>query len=105
MINHIFKLAEFDKDFGKLDKSEQYRIEKILEQLHERADVGKPLGGLPFFREKRFDGKRLYFLIYDKLNVILIIGISDKKMQKATINQILLNMTEYHQYVINLLKE
>jgi len=101
----IFTLEEFNKDFKKLDNSEQKRVEKILNQLTERPDGGKPLCGLPFFREKKFDGKRVYFLIYKNLNAILVIGISNKKIQQATINQILINMSEYHQYVINLLNK
>ena len=100
----IFKTAEFDRDFTKLDKSEQSRIEKVLWQLSERGiEVGKPLV-LPFFKEKKFDGKRVYFLVYKSYNVILVIAISDKKAQQATINAILLRIAEYQRYVFEELR-
>ncbi len=100
----IFKTEEFDKDFKKLDRSEQLRVEKILTQLTESADVGKPLI-LPFFREKKFNGKRLYFLIYEDYKVILVLTISDKKTQQATINRILSHIAEYQQYVFEELRK
>jgi len=100
----IFKTKEFDRDFNKLDKSEQMRVEGILKQLAERGDeVGKPLV-LPFFKEKRFDGKRVYFLVYEDYNVILVIAISDKKAQQATINRILIDISNYQQYVFEELR-
>jgi len=69
----IFTTKEFDNDFSKLDNSEQLRINKILKQLKEsNGDVGKYLAGLSFFREKKFDGKRIYFLIYNSINTILV---------------------------------
>ncbi len=102
----VFKLAEFDKDCSKLDKSEQIRVEKILEQLYVMGSVvGKPLAGLSYFREKKFDGKRLYFLYYRNLNVILVVGISDKKAQQTTINKILQEISYYHQHVLELVKK
>ncbi len=101
----IFKTAEFDTDFDKLDNSEQMRVEKILAQICERGDeIGKPLS-LPFFREKKFDGKRLYYLVYKNVGAILVITIGNKKAQQATINAILLHLTEYQVYVFELLRK
>ena len=69
----IFTTKEFDEDFDKIDESDKQRIRKIFEQLKEQGDyVGKPLG-LPFFKEKRFGEKRLYFLVYEKFMVILAV--------------------------------
>ena len=102
----IFTTAEFDKDFSKLSSQEQVRINKILKQLEEQGeDTGKPLSGLSFFREKKFDDKRLYYLVYKDSFVILAIAISDKKAQQATINRILLDLVEYQQYVYDLLRK
>lgn len=101
----VFKTEEFDRDYARLDKSEKNRVDKILEQLMEKGgEVGKPLAGLSFFREKKFDGKRLYYLVYSNILVVLILAISDKKAQQATINQILLNLAEYRQYVSETLR-
>lgn len=44
--------------------------------------------GYKFFREKRFDGKRLYYRVYDDCVLILIVAISDKKTQQSTTNAI-----------------
>ncbi|MEK6941521.1 MAG: hypothetical protein AABW85_01550 [archaeon] len=102
----IFKTLEFDSDYGKLDGSEQKRVDKILTQISLRGDeVGKPLSGLPFFREKKFDGKRLYFLVYKNFLVVLAVAISDKKAQQATINKIVSYLAHYQEYVFELLKE
>ena len=102
----IFTTHEFDKDFEKLDNSEQIRIRKIISQLKEQGElVGKPLAGLSFFREKKFNGKRLFFLVYKNYSVVLILAISDKKAQHATINRILLDISEYQQYIYSTLKK
>lgn len=102
----VLTTQEFDKDFTKLNYQEQGRVNKILKQLKEQGgDIGKPLSGLSFFREKKFDGKRLYYLVYKGHFVILAIAISDKKAQQATINRILLDLVEYQQYVYDLLRK
>ncbi len=102
----VFKTEEFNRDYNKLDESEQKRVNKILDQLLERGgEVGKPLSGLSFFREKKFDGRRLYYLVYRDVFVVLALAISDKKAQQATINQILLNLAEYQQYVFEALRK
>ena len=102
----ILTTEEFGKDFSKLSSQEQERVNKILRQLKEQGgDIGKPLSGLSFFREKKFNGKRLYYLVYKEFFVILAIAISDKKVQQATINRILIDLFEYQQYVYNLLNK
>ena len=82
----VFTTEEFDKDFSKLDNSEQQRVKIILAQLKEQGgSVGKPLSGLSFFKEKKFGGKRLYFLVYQEFLVVLVLALSDKKTQQVTI--------------------
>ena len=102
----ILTTEEFNKDFSKLSPQEQLRANKILKQLKEQGEyTGKPLSGLSFFREKKFDGMRLYYLIYKYFFVILALAISDKRAQQATINRILTDLAEYRQYVDDLLKK
>ncbi len=61
----IFELEIFWEKYNKLPKVEQERIGSFISQLEEKGDiVGKPLGR-PFFREKKFNGNRLYFLVYE----------------------------------------
>ena len=89
-----------------MDHSEQIRVDKILDSLLENGDViGRPLSGLSFFREKKFDGKRLYYLVYENVFVILVLALGDKKAQQATINEILLHLDEYEKYVMDALKK
>ena len=86
--------AVFDEDFFKLDNSEQIRIEKKLAKLKEDPYQGKPLG-YEWFRELKFNGKRVYFLIYEKTQKIGIVAISDKKTQQATIDEIKRKLKEF----------
>ncbi|MFC1682406.1 type II toxin-antitoxin system RelE/ParE family toxin, partial [Nanoarchaeota archaeon] len=80
----VFTTKEFDKDFNKLGESDKKRVRKIMKQLKKQGDsVGKPLGK-PYFREKKFVEKRLYFLIYKQFMIILAVGISNKKAQQIT---------------------
>lgn len=102
----VFTTEEFDRDYGRLEGSEQKRVDKILEQLIERGEeVGRPLAGLSFFREKKFGGKRLYFLVYREALIVLAIAISDKKAQQATINKILKELVNYQYYVLETLRK
>ena len=91
----VYTTKEFDDNFSDLDESEKARVRKILNQLKENGDnVGKPLR-YPYFREKKFEGKRVYFLVYENYMVILAIAISDKKTQQETINRIVLELNNY----------
>lgn len=101
----VFTTREFDEDFNKLDESDKQKVRKILAQLKEKGDeVGKPLGK-PYFREKKFGGKRLFFLIYKQFTIILAVGISGKKMQQITINRIISEIKNYEEFIVKRLKE
>ena len=97
----VFTTKEFDIDFDGLDESDKQRVRKIMKQLKEQPFSGKPLG-LPYFREKKFDGKRLYFLVYKAFMVVLAVGISDKRAQQATINKILRDLDTYQEFIIKI---
>lgn len=102
----VLTTEEFDNEVERLDPQERERVHKILRQLKEQGgDIGKPLSGLSFFREKKFEGKRLYYLVYKEFLVILAIALSDKKTQQATINRILIDLVEYQQYVFDLIRK
>lgn len=101
----IFTTKEFDDKFEKLDESEKKRVKKIMNQLKEQgAYIGKPLK-VSYFREKKFKGKRLYFLSYESFMVILAIAISDKKAQQETIDKIISRFDYYKKFIIQKLKE
>ena len=91
----VYTTKEFDDNFDALDESEKIRVRKIMNQLKENGDnVGKPLR-YPYFREKKFENKRLYFLVYQDYMVVLAIAISDKKTQQETIDKIVLELKNY----------
>lgn len=90
----VYATEEFLNDYQKLSKIERERIEKIREQLKVNPYVGKPLG-YKFFREKRVDGKRIYYLVYEDVVIVLMVAISDKKTQQSTINAIKMTFDIY----------
>ena len=49
--------------------------------------VGKPLG-TKWFREKKFNVFRIYYLIYEDLKAVYVITLSGKKDQQKVINTI-----------------
>ena len=101
----VFTTKEFDSRFENLDESDKKIVRKIMNQLGEQgADVGKPLR-VPYFREKRFGNKRLYFLVYKDFAVILAVAISDKKSQQEMIDRIISEINSYKSFVIKRLKE
>src|SRR3990172_5273148 len=95
----IFTTDSFDEDFKKLTKVEQDRVRKIRDkQLKDNPYVGKPLD-YKWFREKKINGKRLYFLIYDDIQAVLVVAWSDKKTQQTMINAIKLALDFYKEEV------
>ena len=83
----VLSTREFDAWERLLTKEYQDRINGLVNQLKQNWDIGKPLG-YPFFREKRIDKYRIYFLIYKDIDTVLLITISDKKAQQETIDRI-----------------
>ncbi len=63
----VFRSEWYEGKLNKLDKSEFDRVVKIEQQLKIEPYMGKLLGYI-FFREKKFDGKRLLFLAYDNIS-------------------------------------
>ena len=70
----VFRSDWYDAKFNKLSKTEQERVSTFEQQLKLEPYSGKPLG-YKFFREKKFDGKRLLFLIYEEHKVLFLITI------------------------------
>ena len=94
----IYRTAAFDKEFLKLQKAEQIAIEKFEKKLVENPYIGKSLN-YAFLREKKLNGKRAYYLIYDDFVIVLMIAISDKKTQQATIDKIKEHLDSYYKFV------
>ena len=100
----VFLLPEVEKELKKLlTKKETLELKNfILGDLAEKGDkVGDQLT-YPFLREKKIVGKRIYYLVYKEIAIILVVGSSDKKSQKNTINEIKLYLVEYKKYAYKL---
>ncbi len=100
----VFRLQEFEKRMNKfLTKEEQIRVDKIEDEIAERGFTGNPLG-FKFLREKRIDGKRIYFLVYEDLKSALMVSVSDKKTQQETIDRIKRLLPEFKKLTEELVK-
>ena len=56
--------------------------------------MGKPLH-FPWFREKRLDGKRLYYLINESTKKAILIAFGGKKEQQRIIDYVLFNKERF----------
>lgn len=75
------------QEIGKWTKADREAAEKIPKRLSENTFAANPLG-YRFLREKRIREKRVYYLVYNDLNLVLLVAASGKKKQQATINHI-----------------
>ena len=98
-----FRTDWYEKKLKKLSPDEQERVKHIEQELKETPYDGKPLG-YEFFREKRFDGKRLIFLVYDSYKTVFLITITDKKTQQKVIDLIKANLDVYKEELKKILK-
>ena len=94
MPNRVLETETFSRLFETLEKKEKEWIVKIIEQLKENTAVGKPLR-FNWFREKKLGGKRLYYLVYEKSNAVLLVAFGAKKEQQKIISHILQNKERY----------
>ncbi len=104
MVYAVFTTKSFDRETSKLPQNDKERIEKIFLQLKENPYVGDQLQ-YKHLREKRLREKRVYYLVYDDLQAVLVVAVSGKKDQQATINHIIDNFEEYKEYLERLLRE
>lgn len=88
----IFATETFRKIYQSLPANEKEWVDTTKENIKE-SPFGKPLG-FPWFREKKFLNKRLYFLIDEQLKRILLVSFASKKDQQQIIDFIKQNMKE-----------
>lgn len=100
----VFRSVGFQEEIMKYDKYIQDRVDKIEEKLKYNSQYGNPLG-TKWFRETRFDNYRIYYLIYESLNSIFLVAISDKKDQQKTINTIRIFLEFFKEEIERLVRE
>src|SRR3989344_5151712 len=87
----------FKKVYDSLDNNEKEWINKTKVKLKE-SPTGKPLSS-PWFREKKYLNKRLYFLIDETTKRILFVSFAPKKDQQDIINFVKENISELFSYL------
>jgi len=98
-----FRTDWYEKKLEKLSSDEQERVKHIEQELKKSPYDGKPLG-YKFFREKKFNGNRLIFLVYDSYKAVFLITITDKKMQQKVIDLIKANLDVFKEQLEKILK-
>ncbi len=83
----IYHSSRFDKELEKFGNDFKVWLDKMEEQLVKSPYSGDPLG-VKWFREKKYKNYRVYFLVYDDISSVFMVGISDKKDQQKVINTI-----------------
>ena len=76
-------------EIKKWTKTDREAAEKLPKKLAENPFVGDQLT-YPFLREKR-----VYYLVYDDLQLVLLVATSGKKDQQETIDHIKSQLDEY----------
>ena len=100
----VYTIDSFEKEFEKLPESDKNIIQKIFLQLKENPYVGNQIR-YRFFREKRIEEKRLYYLVYDDLSAVLVVAFGGKKAQEETIDEIIKFLPEFKTYLQDLLNK
>lgn len=104
MVYEVYHSETFDKQLKKHQKEFHLWLEKIEKQLAERPMyVGDQLR-VPWFREKKHDKFRVYYLIYEQVNVVYLVAISEKKDQQKTINTVFLLLDNFEQEIKELVR-
>ena len=98
MPNRVLETETFSCLFETLGIEEKDWIKKMIRQLKQNPGVGKPLG-FKWFREKKFGGKRLYYLVYENSNTVLLVAFGGKKDQQKIISHVLKNREFYKKIV------
>ena len=100
----IFHSRKFDEELNKFDKNFQERVDKIENKLVENPYYGTPLG-VKWFREARYKKYRVYYLIYEELDAVFMVAISEKKDQQKIINTINLLLEFFREEIKEIIKE
>ena len=94
----VYTTESFEKEVEKLSDSDKEILQKIFLQLKNNPYVGNSLR-YRFFREKRIREKRIYYLVYDDLNAVLVVAFGGKKAQQETIDEVIKCLPEFREYL------
>ncbi len=100
----VYRSIAFQEEVSKYDNNFQSRVDKIEDKLVENSKYGNPLG-TQWFREARYGNYRIYYLIYEDLESVFMVGISGKKDQQKTINTIRLFLEFFREEIEKLVQK
>ena len=100
----VFVTRTFEAKLSKQERKFKEWVEKIFDQLAESPFAGKPLG-TKWFREKKFENYRIYFLVFEDKKSVYVVNLSDKKDQQKIINSIRLLLDAYKKELTGLLEK
>jgi len=100
----VYITESLEKEMEKLSASDKEIIQKIFLQLKENPYVGDQIR-YKFFREKRIKEKRIYYLVYNDLNAVLIVALGGKKAQQDTIDEIIKYLPEFKEYLKKIIEQ
>ncbi len=83
----VIGTATYLAEISQWTKADREAAEKIPEKLALNPYIGDSVG-YRFFRERRIREKRVYYLVYEDLKLVLLIAVSGKKDQQSKINYI-----------------
>lgn len=97
-MNQVHEYRTFSEALKECNSDEFAWIERVKDQLRENLRVGDALR-FQWLREKRFKGRRVYYVINELTKKALLVAIGGKKDQQRTINFIIMNKEEYFNYL------
>jgi len=103
MAFQVFRSRSFEKELKKYIFLRNW-VEKIEDQLIKNPYVGDPIR-VPWFREKKKDKYRLYYVIYETVKGVLLVDLSAKKNQQKVINTIWLFLECYEEEMQSLINK
>ena len=100
----VFSTQTYDREIKKLPKEYQRMIVTAEKEIADNPHTGKPLT-FEFLREKKIKEKRIYYLVYDDIVLVLLVATSGKKNQQDTINHIKDNLKQFKKYAEELSRQ
>ncbi len=81
----VFHAKIFDKKLDNFSGDFKKWVDKIEDQLVQNPYVGDPIR-VKWFREKKLEKYRIYYVIYEEQKAVYMVGISEKKDQQQVIS-------------------
>tara|TARA_Y100000310_G_scaffold240125_1_gene243931 strand:- start:3504 stop:3839 length:336 start_codon:yes stop_codon:yes gene_type:complete len=104
MSYRVIATQTYKEEKNKWNKTDKIAAQKVEKKLADNPYVGDQCQ-YKFLREKRIGGKRIYFLVYDDLSLVLLVATSGKKDQQDTIDHIIHQFNEFKELAEEIVKQ